>query len=198
MPVNYHWEWIREELQVLSRQHYTERRHVDEFEPGDFAYHEGSLHEVFVEFLKRKGYQLSPFENTPMPKKGRYCLVIQRLSQNTYIVCYCASYGGAKGFHEVYDPIARHFGIPLNENSVWPGVSPLQTSPPWKSNSGAYIFAIPMICEGLLPTNIPTTKIRLISHDIQRLRRIIVDRSQVRRLLLYLSILPRIQKKEFR
>ncbi|KAG5719601.1 hypothetical protein E4T56_gene8947 [Termitomyces sp. T112] len=178
MPVAHHWEWTRKELQLLSLRNYVAKETPDgEFEPGDFAYYEGSLHEAFTEFLKRKGYRLTPTEDTTMPKKGRYCLVLQRLSQDEYIVCYCASYGGAKSFHDIKDPVARHFGIPLNENATWPGVSPLKTLPPWKSTYGAYLLAIPMVCEGLLPSNIQM-RIRLLFRDVQRLRRLIVDRSQ--------------------
>ncbi|KAG6833655.1 hypothetical protein H0H87_002851 [Tephrocybe sp. NHM501043] len=178
MPVNEYWEWTRNELEVLSRANLIRKPAlVDEFEPGDFAYIEDSLATVFMEFLKRKEYRLTPNEDVLTPTKGRYCVVLQRLSLDKYIVCCCATYGGARGFQDLSDPVARHFGVPLNENTIWPGLAPLRTRPPWKSANGAFVLAIPAIRDGLTTSNL-RERVRLGFQDLHRLKNIIKDRSQ--------------------
>jgi hypothetical protein len=189
MPVQPVWECLRL-AQELAYQRFDAEYFAlptdDSFEPGDLAYHnEGSLHEAFIEMMKKKGHELSPFESLPQKFKrvGRYCLVLRRLRDDQYIICYLTSFGGARKYGDVTSLLGRVYGLPLGENIHWPGIPSLRTRPMWK---GGFILAIPVIRQDLRRTNL-AFRCRLTSSELERAKQLIRERQQVRGRMLHSS-----------
>jgi len=181
MPADPYWECIRRECEILSEKNSSLRPlPPGVFEPGDLAYHNDSLHNVFIEYLEKKHYQLHPAEQRTFGKTGRYCVVLRRLGADRYIVCYLATFGGARDFWDIKDPVGRYFGVPLSGRTFWPGVAPLKTVPPWKANSGgSFILGIPVVREGLKKSNLGA-RFRLGLSDLHRLITLFKERDKVR------------------
>ncbi|KAF8077778.1 hypothetical protein FPV67DRAFT_12374 [Lyophyllum atratum] len=179
MPADPYWECIRHECEILSETNSSLRPlPPGVFEPGDFAYHADSIHNVFNEYLEKKRYRLHPAEQRTFTRVGRYCVVLRRLGADKYVVCYLATFGGARGFRDIRDPVGQYFGLPLGDTASWPGVPPLKTTPPWRSSSGgAFIVAIPVVREGLQKSNLGA-RFRLDLSDLHRLITLFKERDQ--------------------
>ncbi|KAF5380985.1 hypothetical protein D9615_004110 [Tricholomella constricta] len=179
MPADPYWECIRRESEILSAKNSSLRPlPPGVFEPGDFAYLTGGLHRVFLEYLESKSYRLLPAEQRLFGTTGRYCVVLKRLGADKYLVCYLATFGGARDYHDIRDPVGQYFGLPLGGNTYWPGVTPLRTVPSWRSASGGgFILAIPVVREGLQRSNL-VPRYRLAYTDLHRLMTLIRERDE--------------------
>lgn len=175
-----YWQCIQHESDLLSEAafHNYFRRTLPRgvFAPGDFAFHKGNINDVFNEMLKTKGHSLYPGEERVFPAHGRYCVVLDRVGRDKYVICYLTTFNGATDYQTVTGPIAQFFGLPLGGMTFWPNVSPLQTYPPWKP--GAYIMGIPVIREGLESSNL-NTRFRLFPSELKRMKDLIQERFHV-------------------
>lgn len=146
------------------------------FEPGDIAYLEGYIHDAFTDHLVQRGYHTSFLETPRANRTGRYCLVLRRLGDDRYLVCYLTSFGGASGYEDVNTLMGRTYGLPLGESVYWPGIPSLETRPMW---NGGFIFAIPVVREGLSRSNL-SVRCRLVPSELERAKILIRERLQVR------------------
>jgi hypothetical protein len=146
------------------------------FEPGDLAYVPGNIMECFKELVEDKGYQLVPGEEGRFEHKGRYCLVLRQLRGDQYLVCYLTTFGGAKNYQEIANPVGRYFSLPIGLQDGWPRIPSLRTWPPWEPE--AFVLGIPVARAGLQRTNLPV-RFRLFRSELERAKQLIRDRLEV-------------------
>jgi hypothetical protein len=158
-------------LDKLSRLRTTQT----DFEPGEIAHVSGGVHSAFHDFLLSQEYTLFPGEKW-MGSYGhrrtvkKYCVVLHRADKERYIVCYLTTFGR----RTVDSPLAKTFGIALQETPEWPpGVKSIKTWPPWRGKG--YMFAVPVIRRGLEVPNM-RRRIMLGFGELERVKKVILDR----------------------
>ncbi|RDB21260.1 hypothetical protein Hypma_011779 [Hypsizygus marmoreus] len=177
MPADPYWECIRLHTELLWSRHSFLRAQSTTFKPGDFAYHSASIVDIFSELLIQKGLPLLDIERWKHKLAGRYCVILERLGADKYLVCYLTTFGRSKDFFKIQSPVSRFFGLPIGQNIFWPGVKPFRTLPPWRASSGSFILGIPVVRKGLEPTNL-YTNFTLLPSELTRLKGLIRERME--------------------
>lgn len=151
------------------------------FEPGEIAHVDGGggVNAAFYEFLLRNKFPLTPAERqytrtliTTASDIGKYCLVLQRLSADTFIVCYIASFGGVV-YGTNLSPITRFFSMAMGDTPSWPpNTRPAHVIPRWIGSG--FIFGVPVVRKNLTKTN--HSRPCLAHGELQRVRSFVADR----------------------
>lgn len=151
------------------------------FEPGEIAHVDGGggINAAFYEFLLRNKYPLTPAElqyartlMTTAPDISKYCLILQRLSADTFIVCYIASFGGVV-YGTLLSPMTRFFSMAMGDTPSWPpNTRPAHVIPRW-TGSG-FIFGVPVVRKKLIKTT--HCRASLAYGELQRVRTFVADR----------------------
>lgn len=154
------------------------------FDAGEIALTDGGLPLAFLNFLKRRGYQLSTQEQILLARlkrynHKRYCLVLRRLDNGDYIVCYLATHGRAFFGKNIANPIGRFFSIALGSTPEWPpGTDPIKVSPRWIK--GSFIYGVPVVQSKLTVPKYGTARRFMVqSGELQRLMTFIEKRIKV-------------------
>ncbi|KAJ8507493.1 hypothetical protein ONZ45_g10150 [Pleurotus djamor] len=154
------------------------------FHAGELALTDGGLPHAFVEFVQRRGYRLTSQERELLLPgfRGdlkRYCLVLGRLEDGRYLVCYLATFN--KAFHgkNISSPIGRFFSISIGKTIPWPpGYASIKVSPPWPE--GSFIFGVPIVRSNLTVPKFGTSRRFMVdSGELQRLKSFIQTRIQL-------------------
>jgi len=151
------------------------------FEPGEIAHVDGGggVNAAFYEFLDHNKFPLTPMERQYMrilistaPDISKYCLVLQRLSADTFIVCYIASFGGVV-YGANLSPITRFFSMAMGDTPPWPpNTRPLHVFPRWFGTG--FIFGVPVVRKNLTKT---THSRPCLAHgELQRVRTFVAER----------------------
>jgi hypothetical protein len=151
------------------------------FEPGEIAHIDGGggVNAAFYEFLDRNQFPLTQMERrymrnlaTTAPDISKYCLVLQRLSADTFVVCYIASFGGVV-YGTNLSPITRFFSIGMGDTPSWPpDTRPVHVIPRWVGSG--FIFGIPVVRKNLTKT---THSRPCLAHgELQRVRNFVAER----------------------
>ncbi|KAG0697025.1 hypothetical protein DFH29DRAFT_176278 [Suillus ampliporus] len=151
------------------------------FEPGEIAHVDGGggVNAAFYEFLDRNKFPLTSMERRYMrilidgaPSISKYCLVLQRLSADTFIVCYIASFGGVVHGTNL-SPMTRFFSIAMGDTPSWPSnTRPLHVIPRWIGSG--FIFGVPVVRKNLSKTT--HSRACLAHGELQRVRSFVVER----------------------
>ncbi|KAL4077239.1 hypothetical protein V8B97DRAFT_1409510 [Scleroderma yunnanense] len=100
--------------------------------PGQIAYvsGQGGVNLALLEFLERQGYPLTVTERAmkrkhqqQMPLVGKYCLVLERLEKDRYLVCYMTTFQKAVSATNM-SPLARFFGFAVGKTPPHPSDIP--------------------------------------------------------------------------
>jgi hypothetical protein len=153
-----------------------------------------SISACFYEFLTSRGLDLLPEEVQylnhhwrPVSKLGRPCIILDRLPDGRYVVCFIAENRG-----KTFSPVGQFFGVPVA--SAHPKQSPLSQQPPEKTSTGFPplqltpfvgnmtdrgrfdFYAIPVVREKI---HLPLGKPRcLVPGDLQRAVELVRERMQ--------------------
>lgn len=167
------------DLSGLSREEKKKAR--CSFEPGEIAHIDGGggITTAFYEFLDRDNFPLTSIERRYMhvlidsaPDISKYCLVLQRLSADTFIVCYIASFGGV-AYGTGLSPISRFFSMAMGDTPPWPPNSrPLHVIPRWIGSG--FIFGVPVVRKNLSKTT--HSRASLAHGELHRVRSFIAER----------------------
>lgn len=167
------------DLSGLSRE--EKKRAQCSFEPGEIAHIDGNggITTAFYEFLHRHNFPLTSIERRYMqvlidsaPDISKYCLVLQRLSADTFIVCYIASFGGV-AYGTGLSPISRFFSMAMGDTPPWPPNSrPLHVIPRWFGSG--FIFGVPVVRKNLSKTT--HSRASLANGELHRVRSFIAER----------------------
>lgn len=167
------------DLSGLSRE--EKKKAQCSFEPGEIAHVDGGggITAAFYEFLDRDKFTLTSMERRYMrvlidsaPDISKYCLVLQRLSADTFIVCYIASFGGVV-YGTGLSPITRFFSMAMGDTPPWPPNSrPLHVIPRWIGSG--FIFGVPVVRKNLSKTT--HSRASLAYGELHRIRSFIAER----------------------
>ncbi|KAG1754328.1 hypothetical protein EDB19DRAFT_645352 [Suillus lakei] len=167
------------DLSGLSRE--EKKKAQCSFEPGEIAHVDGGggVTAAFYEFLDRDKFPLTSMERRYMrvlidsaPDISKYCLVLQRLSADTFIVCYIASFGGVV-YGTGLSPITRFFSMAMGDTPPWPPNSrPLHVIPRWIGSG--FIFGVPVVRKNLSKTT--HSRASLAHGELHRVRSFVVER----------------------
>lgn len=154
------------------------------FEPGEIAHVDGGggIAAAFYEFLHRNEFPLTLMERRYLrvlidsaPDISKYCLVLHRLSADTFIVCYVASFGGVV-YGTGLSPITRFFSMAMGDTPPWPPNSrPLHVIPRWIGSG--FIFGVPVVRKNLSKTT--HSRAFLSYGELHRVRTFIAERLQL-------------------
>lgn len=182
----YHFELIRR-TQTLAQQRLTAaelRQAKLVFEPGEIAHVSGGLNLAFLHFLEARGYELNMHERALRKwlgrrKSGKYCVVVERVNEDTYWVCYITSFGDCRNGRDISSPVGRYFGLALGDTPPWPPDLPtIDTNPHWEGGA-AYIVAMPVLRRGLASTGRGSFRHMLQAGALERVRQQVMLRVQV-------------------
>lgn len=167
------------DLSGLSRE--EKKKAQCSFEPGEIAHVDGGggITAAFYEFLDRHKFPLTSMERRYMrvlidsaPDISKYCLVLHRLSADTFIVCYIASFGGVV-YGTGLSPITRFFSMAMGDTPPWPPNSrPLHVIPRWIGSG--FIFGVPVVRKNLSKTT--HSRASLAHGELHRVRSFIAER----------------------
>ncbi|EIN07102.1 hypothetical protein PUNSTDRAFT_144658 [Punctularia strigosozonata HHB-11173 SS5] len=117
------------------------------FNRGDIAHISGGIRQAIWENLERLG-PLTPYErdlarDAAVHSVGKYCVVLEHLSGNSYRVAYLASFGRAQDASTI-NPGLRWCMLAFAGGEPWPqGFPPVSTSPRWPVN--CFLLALPVV-----------------------------------------------------
>jgi len=163
------------------------------FEPGEIAHidDDGTLLAGFYDFLEWQGMRLTRGERYLKAKvqrgqQGRFCLVLQRLCDGGYIICYLTSFNQAAHGENIQSSLARLFAIAIDGTPEYPpGTPSIKLVPAW--TGGGFLYAMPVPRHNLKRTTIMKIPFILRMGELERVKRLITERVKVR-LLPCLSI----------
>lgn len=154
------------------------------FELGEIAYveDEGTLSSSLYDFLEWQGLELTQQERVWRDKLklngfGRMCLVVQRLDDGTYIICFLASFGETIHGKNIKGSLAKLFAIAIDDTPEFPlGTPSIKVVPKWKGHG--FLYAIPVPRRNLRRHKI---NIRFILRmgELERVKRLILERVKV-------------------
>lgn len=159
---------------------------ADVFEPGEIAHidDDGTLTAGFYDFLEWQGLRLTHREKTLQKKikrdgKGRYCLVVQRLDDGRYIICYLASFHQAVYAENIQNSLSRLFAIAIDDTPEYPpGTPSIKVAPKWTGQG--FLYAIPVPRYSLVRnTTVKNKRFILRMGELERVKRLIVERVKV-------------------
>jgi hypothetical protein len=160
------------------------RRNNDYFEPGEIAHLHGGINDAYCNFLESLGYKLTPLEQSQRrrisrQKGGKYCLVLDRVAEDTYWICYLTTFGNARRGDLISNAAGRYFALAFGESEPWPPDFPaVDTQPKW--NNLAYIFAVPVLAKGLTAPWTMNTRVMLQAGAMERIKQQITLKLRVR------------------
>lgn len=157
----------------------------DVFEPGEIAYvnDDGTLIAGFYDFLEWQGIRLTHGEKFLQKKmrqdsRGRYCLVVQRLDDGRYIICYLTSFHQAMRAENIQTSLARLFAIAIDDTPEYPpGTPSIKVVPKWTGHG--FLYAIPVPRQRLVRHNAVNKRFILRMGELERVKRLIVERVKV-------------------
>jgi hypothetical protein len=187
LGVDPYWERIR--LAYYYYYYEVENTMVEQqtntvFEPGEIARIDdhGTLHRGFYDFLEWQGMKLSRRERVWKKKLkretfGRYCLVVQRLDDGRYVICYLASFNHAQEGQNIQGSLARLFAIAMDDTPEFPlGTPSIKIVPKW--GKYAFLHAIPVPRQNLVRLG-ANARFILRMGELERVKRLIVERVKV-------------------
>lgn len=159
-------------------------------EPGEIAHidDDGTLSAGFYDFMEWQGMKLTRREEGIRAKLklnvlrgnsfGRWCLVIQRLDDGRYIICYLTSFNSLKYGANLESLLGKLFAVAIDDTPEYPpGTPSIKMSPKWHGNG--FLYAIPVPRENLRRHSI-SGRIMLRMGELERIKRLISERVQVR------------------
>jgi hypothetical protein len=156
------------------------------FWPGEIAFIEdnGTLSSGFYDFLEWQGMPLRRKEieikkKLRRARDGRWCLVVHRLDDGRYVICYLTLFNQAQHGENIKSSLSRLFAIAIDDTPQYPtGTPSIKLLPKW--GEYAFLYAMPVPRRNLVRGK--TLHIRHILRvgELERVRRLIVERVKVR------------------
>lgn len=186
LGVDPYWERVHlayhYEVEKRTKAHRTANA---SFEPGEIAFvnDDGTLGGAFYDFLEWQGMSLSPEEkinqrNAKRNRHGRYCLVLDRLDNDAYIVCYLTSFHQAQHGTNIQTTLARLFAIAIDETPEFPlGTPSIKVVPKWAGYG--FLYAMPVCRWDLAQSRAINTRFILRLGELERVKRLILERVKV-------------------
>lgn len=159
----------------------------DEFLPGEIAHiqDDGSLIRGFYDFVTWQGLKITQEESrlrnlAKREPTGRMCLVLQRLADGTYLICFLTSFGGTKRGVNIASPLGRLFAVAIEDTEEFPkGTPSVKLTPKWRT--GAFLYALPVPRKKLVRHKLAKYMPFMLSvGELERVKRLILDRIRVR------------------
>jgi hypothetical protein len=155
------------------------------FEPGEIAHVDdyGTLIGGFYNFLEWQGMILSHKERIVKAKvehrsRTRFCLVLQRLDDGKYIICYLTSFKQAQHGHNIQSILGRLFAIAIDDTPEYPlGTPSIKMVPKWRGHS--FLFALPVLRRNLVPSKVGHTRFILRMGELERVKQMVMGRVNV-------------------
>ena len=124
------------------------------FEPGEIAHinDNGTLLAAYYDFLEWQGLELHHKEKLLRAKVhrndyGRFCLVIERLGDGRYIVCYITSFNHTQDGQHIQSILGKLFAIAIDGTDGTPefppGTPSIKLVPPWRGHGFLYAMPVP-------------------------------------------------------
>jgi hypothetical protein len=170
------------------------------FYPGEIAHIEddGTLSSGFYDFLEWQGIPLSSKEMAIKRKLnrenfGRSCVILERLPENRYIICYLTSFHQAQHGQRVQGLLGKLFAIAINDTPEYPpGTPSIKIYPKWEGC--AFLYAIPVLRQNLVRHKAIKSRFMLGMGELERVKQLITERVEVSRLhyvagLMFMSFL---------
>ncbi|KDQ61114.1 hypothetical protein JAAARDRAFT_709778 [Jaapia argillacea MUCL 33604] len=175
------WErlHVAYELEAQKRSTYIQNTSPTLFEPGEIAYSPGlGVTSTYYRFLKLQGYRLTKeelfFDKQRHPSRGKYCLVIQRLRDGSYLVCPLTTVGRLGVGADIPNPALRFFAVAIGTTPEWPpGVQPIATYPTWRGNG--FLFGAPIRRTKLIKPNL-YVRAMLRAGELDRVKKLLVEK----------------------
>ncbi|KAF7969525.1 hypothetical protein HWV62_27019 [Athelia sp. TMB] len=111
--------------------------------------------------------------------RGRMCLVLQRLADGRYLICYLTSFGQRKLGQNIESTLGRLFAIAVDDTPDFPAGTPsIKVCPKWGGH--AFLYALPVPRANLVRHKL-AKRVRFMLHigELERLKTMIVDRMRV-------------------
>jgi hypothetical protein len=154
------------------------------FEPGEIAHiDDGTLSGGFYDFLEWQGMTLNRRERAvkvtaKRGSRGRFCLVVQRLDDGRYIVCYLASFSQVQDGEKIKNSLGRLFAIAIDDTPEFPpGTPSIKVVPKWEGYG--FLYAIPVPRQNLVRPKAVNKRFILRMGELERVKRLIVERVKV-------------------
>ena len=154
------------------------------FQPGQIAHvhGQGGVNLALLEFLERQGHLLTSTEHAmkrryqqQMDFIGKYCLVLEHLEMDRYLVCYMTTFRKAISATGL-SPLARFFSFAIGSTPPHPSDIPsLCIEPRWAGF--AYIHGVPVVRSNL--SGVRHGRYALCLQESNRLRSLIDQRIKV-------------------
>lgn len=189
LGVDPYWERIHLAYDFFYNhpQYHIPRRQAEvEFEPGEIAHieDEGTLVRGLYDFLEWQGLPITRQEIIVRDKakdrgtSGRMCLVLQRLADGRYLICYLASFRQVTYGADIQSPLARLFSIALEDTPEFPeGTPSIKIIPKWGVHG--FLYALPIPRRKLVRHKARDVRFMLRLGELERVKRLILDRVQV-------------------
>ncbi|KAL0946813.1 hypothetical protein HGRIS_012982 [Hohenbuehelia grisea] len=159
MPVDLVWERVNLATEVED----SWRRRRDfktritpggvQYDPGEIAIAEGGIALAWLSFLERRNFLLTLEEHQQLRKVRqmnayRHCVVIDRIDENSYHVCFLATFDDIKDGSKIDTPISKFFSFAIGDTKPWPpGYEPIKIGQRW---SDSFVFCVPVARSNLL------------------------------------------------
>lgn len=189
LGVDPYWERLHLAYRFEVEKRTTNRSTVqvsEVFEPGEIAHidDDGSLLAGFYDFLEWQGMPLRRKEieikkKLRRARDGRWCLVVHRLDDGRYVICYLTLFNQAQHGENIKSSLSRLFAIAIDDTPQYPtGTPSIKLLPKW--GECAFLYAMPVPRRNLVRGK--TLHIRHILRvgELERVRRLIVERVKVR------------------
>lgn len=174
-----------DKLKARPQLHNLKKQKEGEFLPGEIAHiqDDGSLICGFYDFATWQGLKITQEESKLISMAGpvgRMCLVLQRLADGTYLVCFLTSFGGTKRGEKIASPLGRLFAVAIDDTAEYPkGTPSVKFTPKWLN--GAFLYALPVPRKTLVRHKLAKHRPFMLSvGELERVKRLILDRIRVR------------------
>ena len=158
-------------------------------EPGEIAHvaDDGTLAAGFYDFMEWHGMKLTKQEESIRTKlklgavkggsRGRFCLVIQRLDDGRYIICYLTSFNSIKYGTNLEGLLGKLFAVAIDDTPDYPpGTPSIKVLPKWHGNGFLYTIPVP---RKNLQRKKSGIRFMLRMGELERVKRLVSDRVQV-------------------
>jgi len=186
LGVDPYWERIHLAYRFQVRERTKTRRETNPvFYPGEIAHidDDGTLSSCFYDFLEWQGMPLTGKEMAIKRKLsrqsfGRDCVILQRLDNNTYIVCYLASFNQAQHSQNIRSLLKKLFAIAIDDTPDYPpGTPSIKMNPKWEGYG--FLYAIPVPRQNLVRHKALYSRFMLSMGELERVKRLVAERVMV-------------------
>jgi len=110
--------------------------------------------------------------------QGRYCLVLERHPDGTYIICYLTTFSQANHGKNIQSKLARLFSVAIDDTPDFPpGTPSVKVVPKWRGTG--FLFAVPVRRQNLMPHKLINVRFILRMGELERVKRLILERVKI-------------------